>query len=85
MISDDGSFEFELDQLDRTKMIYREGSYVTKFDVEMLTNGLAIVKRSIVRWAAPHEDELLCAEDQKRIIANISSILKEIGEKVIID
>jgi hypothetical protein len=63
---------------------YREGDHIIRFDNTMNAMDLGyplftLLPKSIARWAAPFENELLSEEKRKQIIENLAAALDYLG------
>jgi hypothetical protein len=64
---------FCVEVLGRAGFLYREGDRKMVVNSEILTgpSGMVIYHKSIVRWDAPHNSQLIETPERARILANI--------------
>lgn len=83
--SPEDGFEIEFSHSDRTKLEYREKAYRTQIVIDPLINGIAVERRSIVRWAYPNEDVPMTEADRNRIIENVRKAMAAMNQQVLVD
>jgi hypothetical protein len=77
---------FSVEVLGRAGLSYREGNRTMFVNSEVLMgpSGMAVYRKSITRWDAPHDNEVIEQADRERILENIRDAFRFQGFDIVI-